>query len=156
MAWNYSLTFDSKEPFCVCVLSPLSFTQKDFFFFLPCFVLDMIIPLKYLQGTLTLTLKLLSHVRLFATPWTGSSVHGIFQARILEWVAISFSRRSSRSRDQTWVSRIVGRHFTVWATRDKDWLFTLFLLLLPFWIANGAGCKFLNWSLPISYFRNWK
>ena len=41
--------------------------------------------------------KLLSRVRLFATPWTvaylpGSSVHGIFQARILEWVAISFSR----------------------------------------------------------------
>ena len=35
----------------------------------------------------------LSHVRLFANPWTpsGSSVHGIFQARILEWVAISFS-----------------------------------------------------------------
>ena len=37
----------------------------------------------------------------------GSSVHGIFQARVLEWVAISFSRGSSRPRDQTWVSRIV-------------------------------------------------
>ena len=36
----------------------------------------------------------------------GSSVHGIFQARILEWVAISFSRGSSPSRDQTWVSWI--------------------------------------------------
>ena len=47
-----------------------------------------------------------------------SSVHGIFQARILEWVAISFSRRSSRCRDWTWVSCIVGRHFIVWATRD--------------------------------------
>ena len=46
----------------------------------------------------------------------GSSVHGIFQARILEWVAISFSRRSSRSRDQTQVSCIAGRFFTVWAT----------------------------------------
>ena len=46
-----------------------------------------------------------------------SSVHGIFQARILEWVAISFSRGTSRPRDQTWVSHIVGRHFTVWATR---------------------------------------
>ena len=34
----------------------------------------------------------------------GSSVHGIFQARILEWVAISFSKRSSRPRDQTQVS----------------------------------------------------
>ena len=48
----------------------------------------------------------------------GSSIHGIFQARILEWVAISFSRRSSRPRDWTQVSRIVGRRFTVWATRE--------------------------------------
>ena len=45
-----------------------------------------------------------------------SSVHGILQARILKWVAISFSRGSSQPRDQTWVSRIVGRQFTVWAT----------------------------------------
>ena len=42
----------------------------------------------------------------------GSSVPGILQARILEWVAISFSRRSSWSRDWTRVSCIVGRHFT--------------------------------------------
>ena len=47
-----------------------------------------------------------------------SSVHGIFQARILEWVAISFSRGSSWPRDWTGVSHIVGRCFTVWATRD--------------------------------------
>ena len=41
----------------------------------------------------------------------GSSVHGIFQARILEWVAISFSRGSSWPRDQTWVSCVscIGR-----------------------------------------------
>ena len=48
----------------------------------------------------------------------GSSVHGIFQAIVLEWIAISFSRGSSQSRDQTRVSRIVNRHFTVCATRD--------------------------------------
>ena len=48
----------------------------------------------------------------------GFSIHGIFQARILEWVAISFSRRSSQPRDWTWVSRIVGRRFTIWATRE--------------------------------------
>ena len=41
----------------------------------------------------------------------GSSIHGIFQARILEWVAISFSSGSSRPRDQTRVSFIVGRCF---------------------------------------------
>ena len=46
----------------------------------------------------------------------GSSVHGIFQSRVLEWVAISFSRGSSWPRDQTWVSRIVDRRFTIWAT----------------------------------------
>ena len=45
----------------------------------------------------------------------GSSVHGIFQARVLEWVAISFSRGSSRLRDQTQVSHIAGRWFAVWA-----------------------------------------
>ena len=48
----------------------------------------------------------------------GSSVHGIFQARILEWVAISFSRRSSWPRDWTWVSRVLGRRFTIWATTE--------------------------------------
>ena len=48
----------------------------------------------------------------------GSSVHGIFQARVLEWVAISFPTGSSRPRDRTCVSHIVGRPFTVWATRE--------------------------------------
>ena len=48
----------------------------------------------------------------------GSSVHGIFQARALEWVAISFSRGSSRPRDWTCVSCIAGRRFTIWATRE--------------------------------------
>ena len=42
----------------------------------------------------------------------GSPVHRIFQARILEWVAISFSRGTSRSGDQTWVSGIAGQFFT--------------------------------------------
>ena len=45
----------------------------------------------------------------------GYSVHGILQARILEWVAMPFSRGSSWPRDQTWVSCIAGRFFTVWA-----------------------------------------
>ena len=46
----------------------------------------------------------------------GSSVHGILQARVLEWVAISFSRGSSQPRDRTQVSCTVDRCFTVWAT----------------------------------------
>ena len=48
----------------------------------------------------------------------GSSVHEILQARILEWVAISFSRVSTQPRDQTWVSCIAGRFFTNWATKE--------------------------------------
>ena len=44
---------------------------------------------------------------------SGSSVHEILQARILEWIAISFSRGSSLPRDQTWVSCIAGRCFTI-------------------------------------------
>ena len=48
----------------------------------------------------------------------GSSVHGIFQAGILEWVAISFSRGTSWPRDRTWVSYTAGRFFTIWAPRE--------------------------------------
>ena len=66
--------------------------------------------------------KSLSRVRLFETPWPvahqASPSMGFFQAWILEWVAISFSRGSSPPRDQTQVSRIAGRCFTLWATRE--------------------------------------
>ena len=48
----------------------------------------------------------------------GSSVHEILQGRILEWVAIPFSRGSSQPRDWTYVSYIAGRFFTTWATRE--------------------------------------
>ena len=53
-------------------------------------------------------------------PMDGFSVHGIFQARGLEWVAISFSRGSFWPSDRTRVSRIAGRRFTVWATREAQ------------------------------------
>ena len=61
--------------------------------------------------------KLLSCVRLFETPWT---VHGILQARILEWVAIPFSRGSSWPRNWTEVSCIAGRFLTNWAIREAQ------------------------------------
>ena len=48
----------------------------------------------------------------------GSSIHGILQAGILEWVAMSFPRGSSQPRDWTWVSCIAGGFFTVRATRE--------------------------------------
>ena len=48
----------------------------------------------------------------------GPSVHGILQARMLESVAIPFSRRSSQPRDQTLISGILGGFFTIWAIRE--------------------------------------
>ena len=55
---------------------------------------------------------MLRHVQLFATPWTEES------GRLLEWVVISFSRGSSRPRDQTQISHIVSSCFTIWTTRE--------------------------------------
>ena len=48
------------------------------------------------------------------------TIHGILQARILEWVAFPFSRGPSQARDQTQVSCIAGRFFTIWATREAQ------------------------------------
>ena len=64
--------------------------------------------------------KSLSRVWLFVTLCSppGSPVHGILQARVLEWIAISFSRASSRPRDWTQFSCIAGRRFNLWATRE--------------------------------------
>ena len=74
--------------------------------------------------------KSLSYVRL-CNPMDcsppSSSVHGILQARILEWVAISFSRGSSQPRERIQVSCIAGRHFNLWATREA--YFTILWIL---------------------------
>ena len=67
---------------------------------------------------------MLNHVWLFCNPIDysppGSSVHGILQARILEWVAISFSRGFSRTRDRICVSYISCRDGR-WVTTDATW-----------------------------------
>ena len=62
--------------------------------------------------------------------------HGIFQASVLEWVAISFFRGSSPPRDWTRVSRIVGRRFTLWATREA--LYTLYTIYSIYSGVNSA------------------
>ena len=69
----------------------------------------------------------------------GSSVHGISQTRILEWVVISFSRGSSQPKDQTQVSRTAGRLFTVWATRDFLTLYACVILTTPVSSDSRAG-----------------
>ena len=48
------------------------------------------------------------------------TVHGILQARILEWVAFPFSGESSQPRDQTQASCVAGGFFTSWATREAQ------------------------------------
>ena len=60
----------------------------------------------------------------------GSSVHGILQARILEWAAISSSRESYRPRYRTWISCIAGRFFTVCSTRETCYKVSALVLLL--------------------------
>ena len=81
----------------------------------------------------------------------GSSVYGILQARILEWIAIPFSRGSSQPRDRTLVSCIAGRFFNIWATEKPCILFHTvnhFFIFLIFW-----GTKIFNVEEFQSIFR---
>ena len=78
----------------------------------------------------------------------GSSVRGIFQARILKWILISFSRGSSLSRDQTCVSCIAGRLSTDWATRhvlsSVQSLSHVWLFVTPWIAACQASLSITN------------
>ena len=85
--------------------------------------------------------------------------HGIFQARVLEWVAISFYRGSSQPRDRTQVSCIAGRCFTIWATRETQFqqeeiLLSKFIFHRA-WIAGHCGRWFLWGQLPTSCLFLW-
>ena len=88
-----------------------------------------------------------------------SSVHGIFQARVLERVAISFSRGSSQLRDRTLVSRIAGRHFTIWASSNTWFLlayiwvifYTIFCCLLQFSSVQLLSCVCLIGPHELQY-----
>ena len=92
----------------------------------------------------------------------GSAVHGIFLARILEWVAISFSRGSSQPRDWTQVSCIADRCFTVWATpliydfhgimvfaRPSGYSFSAFKEPIPSTSSFSIGSHELHCSLSL-------
>ena len=79
----------------------------------------------------------------------SSSVHGILQARILEWVAIPFSRGSCRPRDWTWDSCFAGRFFTIWATSSVQSLCHVWLFATPWTAARQASLSITNSrSLP--------
>ena len=76
----------------------------------------------------------------------GSSVHGILQARILEWVAISFPRGSPQPRDRTWVSCIASRFFTNCTTRKaQEALFKVFHTTL---IPRDVNSYYVNIRAP--------
>ena len=62
--------------------------------------------------------KSLSRVLTLCDPEDYTTIHGILQARILEWVSVPFSRESSQPRDWTQVSCIAGEFFTSWAIRE--------------------------------------
>ena len=87
----------------------------------------------------------------------GTSVHGILQARILEQVAISFLRGSSQPRDQTWVSCIAGRCFTVWTSRESHRLIEVhlwgkyYILLTLLLNANFLPLQILKWFQLAKY-----
>ena len=98
------------------------------------------------QGCVYVRVYLLNRVWLFATLWTVARQTplsmGFFRQeywsglpRVLEWVAVSFSRRFCQPRDRTRVSRIAGRHFTVWATREVGCQF----LLLRIFLTQGSN-----------------
>ena len=68
----------------------------------------------------------------------GSSVRGVSQTSLLEWVAISFSRGSSWPRDWPWISCTACRFFTIWATREA-----------PYYLKQGSS---LWWSTDFGQF----
>ena len=73
---------------------------------------------KHISAVLCLVAQSCPTLRPLDCSLPHSSVHGILQARILEWVAMPSSRGSSQPRDQTQVSHITGELFTIWATRE--------------------------------------
>ena len=86
---------------------------------------------------------------------SGSAIHGIFQARVLEWIAISFSRGSSRPRKRTQVSHIAGRHFTVWGTREAP--NTQYLTIIIYgmfasfqWALQNIFCFMVNMRVSLT------
>ena len=97
---------------------------------------------------------------------SGSSVHGILQARILEWVAIPFSRGSSRPRDWTQLSYTAGIFFTVWATREAHSYAYLWLVCWMVSLLKMEPCLILStyqnawpggvWSTRDWWMNKWK
>ena len=111
--------------------------------------------LRHVGSTDNMLCWMLSRVCLFCDcSLPGSSVHGIFQPRMLEWVAISFSRGSSWPRDWTWVS-CLGRWILYhWVMREAPWV-CIFSLSLVFLKSKGrplSTCGSLKVNMTITIF----
>ena len=136
--------------------------KKNFFFLLVMQTLRIFSVNDFLmQQTAVLTIVFMLHftslkVKVLValscpTPWDtmdcrlpASSAHGILQARIVEWIAFSFSRESSWLRDRTWVSCIAGRFFTYWVTREPP----ITSLILVYLKTLCFLTTFFQFSLP--------
>ena len=97
---------------------------------------------RFSHTAFVVVVELLNHVQLCNSMdcgLPGSSVHGFYQARILEWVVISFSRGSSQPEDQTSIS-CLGRQILYWATGEAP---------LPLEEVNPVGTFILDSSLQI-------
>ena len=149
MIWNFrnNLIYSYNFIFFLRAVVFLSITENDWF---PIFMPER------------KKVKSLSRVQLcypveYSPP--DSSVYGIFQARILEWVAISFSRGSSQPRDQTQLSRIAGRCFNLWATREALTFCHILLAFLRYYaLFSCLTCisGFSEWQQRSVIFMNWK
>ena len=104
------------------IFSPRETIQKRFL----CSYLHCRSNLKYLFQKIIYIMVLNAVLKINQYPM-DYTVHGILQARILEWVAFPFSRGSSQPRDWTQVSHIAGGFFTSWATREAQLNYTILL-----------------------------
>ena len=127
--WKLLVNFPTQKLFlsvscCVLCVGSFSYCYKGFYLIL-CDV-EPLAELGHLTETMCLSGSVVSDSlqshgcrRSWESP-PGSSVHGILQARILEWVAIPFTRGSSWPWDRTRVSCNAGKCFTNWATREAQ------------------------------------
>ena len=91
------------------------------------------------------------------SPWV-SSVHGILQARILEWVAMPSSREPSWPRDRTQVSCTADRFFTIWATREALFLLKVMIISFPSFfydLGYKNRCAWSNFSSQACSHTHW-
>ena len=106
--------------------------------------------------TVWMSVLMCSHVWLFETPWTVAHQAPLsmdLPDKILEWVAMSSPRASSRPRDRTHVSCVAGRFFYHWATRKPGNTLSATELYAWRWLrVNFMGCEidFSKWNLHLN------